>query len=130
VRRVARQFVKRGGNQALHPRITKAAWRTRARFVKQTVYTPLHKPTAPLAHCLNGNPKAVRDLGVGFFLSAPQNNSRAQCQRLRSLVTPGPLNQLIVLGHAQNQFRQRPPSFHILSVDAHYSVRQRSEHIV
>jgi hypothetical protein len=57
------------------------AWRSRPRFIQQSIQPPLHKPLAPFAHRLLGYPQMACHQGVGLSRRAFQNQPRPLGER-------------------------------------------------
>jgi hypothetical protein len=127
VRRIARQRVERGGDEALDLRIPDAPRCPGARLIEQSFQPPLHKTGAPLAHGLGRYAQPSCHLAIGRGFGAGEHNARAQRQRLSGLAPARPLRQLIVLFHTQPQFRYRSPFGHGRLLVAHSTVRQVGE---
>src|SRR6185437_2835687 len=111
----ARAPMRRVGGSALqgqpyHPfnlRVPHFARRPGPRFIKQSIKPPLHKPLAPFADSLLGDPKLVGHHCVGIPIRACQNDPCALGKRLRRLGPACPLFQTLPLFPRYHQWSYR-----------------------
>jgi hypothetical protein len=112
MRRLARALIERRGDELLDSRVIEVARRPGPWLIEPPVEPPLKEAAAPLAHRLTHDAAAPGHLAVVHPLRARKDDARARRQRLRSLMPPRPLDQLIVLLHAQLQLREPRSSSH------------------
>lgn len=84
------------GNQLLDLRVAMLARCAGPRLIEQSVDSTLEKAATPLAHRLADDATAPGYCAVVFHLRARQDDPRTQRQSLRGLMSPCPLEQLIV----------------------------------
>src|SRR5437588_946430 len=122
----ARALIERGGDQLLDPRCMELARRAGPRFIEQPVESPLKKAAAPLAHRLAHHATAPGHLAVVEPLRAREDDARSLRKRLRGLMPPRPLEQLIALLRRQLQLLEpRSPAHRALPACSPYRETRR-----
>ena len=119
-RRPMRGMARRGFGtklqDAIDVRFAQLSRRSRPGRIQQTVETLLDKTLPPLTHGLQGDIQLRGRARVGTTRRAKQNQAGAQCERLRTLRTPGPCQKGLAFVVGQQQRMSGASRFHPLNL--------------